>query len=111
MSDSNELSKTEKLELLTKDIKKDWKKSRVKHAGRFVVSKNKQMQLDDGAIGNVYVLSDIADDLKYTISVNASVEQISTPTCQEEVRNMDSVDLANLQRAFTQFLKTIHEEL
>lgn len=112
MSEDSNLSKAEKIALLTKEVKADWKKKSVKHAGRFVVSKNKQIQLpESGQVGNVYVLTDVADNLKYTISVNAMVEMADEPDDADEAIDVSEIDMHQLQKAFTAFLKTIHEVL
>jgi hypothetical protein len=108
MSESKELSMAEKVGLLSKGVKEEYKKRAVKHAGRFQVTKDKRAQAD-GAVNNVKILFDKAEDVKYTFTLSANVSPDVDAEEGEEVRDMDDYDLSRIQHAFTEFLKTAHE--
>lgn len=110
MAEHRELNPAERVEMLNKSVKKDWKAKAVKHAGRFVIVRNKRIQAD-GAVSNVKVLLDEAEDVRYTITITGTVNDNTDPEKGGGDRDMDEYDLTSLQNAFTEFLKTIHEAI
>lgn len=110
MSEEQEMSMADKVAAATVNVKKDWVAKGVKHMGRFAISKNKRSQ-DDGAISNVMIITDVAANLRYTLSVNATVTSTIPVKDGEEEMSMEDIDMSALQKAITAFLKTVHEEL
>lgn len=110
MTDSSKMSLAQEVAEAAKAAKQDWKRNKVRHAGRFVVNKDKVSESSD-SISSVKILTDVASDIRYTITLTASVEPVTPPKEGEDYPDFEDVDFDDLQDRFKAFLKTIHESI